>query len=87
MRRFTSHMQSPTVKDVKFFKKESELGMLSPLSPTSPHFICAASPSDPLEFPRSKLYIFNKKVLGMFEVYTVDFQYGIKCYFSADHII
>ena len=67
-RRLTAHMQSPTLKEVSLLTKEGELGLLFPNSPLSPHH-GNTSPSDPLEFPRSRLYIYHNKVLG--ELHTV----------------
>ena len=67
-RRLTARMQSPTLKEVSLLTKEGELGLLFPNSPLSPHH-GNTSPSDPLEFPRSRLYIYNNKVLG--ELHTV----------------
>jgi len=59
-RRRQTRIQSPIIKDISFMKKESELGLMSPLSPYRED----ASPLDPLEFPRNRLYIFTNRVLG-----------------------
>lgn len=59
-RRLNARVQSPIIKDISFMKKESELGLMSPLSPCEE----MASPQDPLEFPRNRLYIFTNRVLG-----------------------
>jgi hypothetical protein len=60
-----SQLQSPdptaTAPEAVFYKKS---GQFSPVSLLSPQSVSAAY-SDPLEFPRNRLYIYTNKVLGM----------------------
>ena len=65
-KRVLNHLRSPdpvtSPVGVVFHKKNSEL--FSPVSLISPQSASAAF-NDPLEFPRNKLYVYTRKVLGM----------------------
>ena len=51
---------APTTQDAAFYKKNGEFSPVSLLSPPS----ASAAYNDPLEFPRNRLYVYTKKVLG-----------------------
>ena len=51
---------APTTQEAAFYKKNGEFSPMSLLSPQS----ISAAYNDPLEFPRNRLYVYTKKVLG-----------------------
>ena len=55
---------APTTHEAAFYKKNGEFSPVSLLSPPS----ASAAYNDPLEFPRNRLYVYTKKVLGEWEI-------------------
>lgn len=66
-----TQLQSPTTTtpDAAYYKKRLESGQFSPASMLSPQATNVAF-SDPLEFPRNQLFVYTKKVLGKWELFT-----------------